>query len=156
MAAADDRPAVPMPISPHRRARPKTDSRSSRGQCRPRASEMTACQAPAKAASRRKNRGTACAALRARDRPATPAPNRGAAAPARWNLRLVWTRGRPYVASRVPAVYGPCGETDWGSCMVRPVVSLLAALLIGAATALAAQAADTGVQVKKPRLLLVP
>jgi len=40
--------------------------------------------------------------------------------------------------------------------MVRPVVSLLAALLIGATSALAAQAADSGVQVRKPRLLLVP
>ncbi len=38
----------------------------------------------------------------------------------------------------------------------RTVVAALAALLLGAAAPLSAQTADTGVQVRKPRLLLVP
>jgi len=40
--------------------------------------------------------------------------------------------------------------------MVRPLVLGLAALLVGLVTPLAAQTSDSGVQVKKPRLLLVP
>jgi Zn-dependent protease with chaperone function len=40
--------------------------------------------------------------------------------------------------------------------MLRAIAPLLAALLIGATSPLGAQTADGGVQVKKPRLLLVP
>src|SRR5262245_49441376 len=40
--------------------------------------------------------------------------------------------------------------------MVRKLATLLAALLVGLSSPLAAQTADGGVQVKKPRLLLVP
>jgi predicted Zn-dependent protease len=40
--------------------------------------------------------------------------------------------------------------------MLRAIAALMSVLLLGAATPLAAQSTDTGVQVRRPRLLLVP
>ncbi|HUL64541.1 MAG TPA: hypothetical protein VLW55_07975 [Burkholderiaceae bacterium] len=40
--------------------------------------------------------------------------------------------------------------------MLRAIAALMSVLLLGAAAPLAAQGSDTGVQVRRPHLLLVP